>query len=70
MWAECDINSNITVNIHTLSSEIIALKHNFSEESFNTFSFSNNDVVKMVQDEKVIDNDIIHYVTYPVDGLE
>lgn len=68
VWSECVFNRNVTKNISMLSSEIVVLAYNIYREGFNTFS--ENDIIKMIHDKKVIDNDIINYITDPADGQE
>ncbi|XP_069964571.1 tigger transposable element-derived protein 1-like [Bactrocera oleae] len=68
VWPECVINRNVTDNTSTLSSDIIALAHQICGEGLD--SFSENDLIEMIEDETVNDSDIIDNFTDHEDGQE
>jgi len=67
-WPECVINRNVTENTSKLTTEIITLAQSIGGDGFNTFS--EDDLVEMIQDEAVRDNDILNYVTDVTDRQE
>ncbi|XP_067136827.1 tigger transposable element-derived protein 1-like [Centruroides vittatus] len=67
-WPECVINRSATENTSMLTTEIVTLAHGIGGDGFNTFS--ENDLVEMIQDETVWDDDIINYITDVTDGQE
>ena len=68
VWPECVINRSASERPSMLTTEIVALAHGIGGDGFNTFS--ENDLVEMIQDETVRDDDIINYVTDVTDGQE